>query len=163
MRLRYRLVGWFVAVAALTGGWVLLAGRADRWELAAATFAGVVGVTVGALAHRHSGLEHRPDPALVRAAPALLRDAASDLWWCARVLLGHLRGRPHEGEWIEVDLGVTGQDPDDVARRTAISVVGSFAATTYVADLDTDAGTVLVHRLTPTGREVLPARLTGSA
>jgi hypothetical protein len=159
MRVPFRLVGWTLAVAGLVLAWVLLAGRFDRHELLAALAAGVVAVGVGILAHRHSGLEHRPDPLLWRLGGTLAVAVVVDLWWSWKVLLDHARGRRNQGRWVDVPFAASGRDPDGVARRTAIVVAGSLSATTYVADVDLERGSALVHQLVDTGRPAVPSRL----
>ena len=136
--------GWFLACWVL---WLVMAGTVANSELVAGAAVAVVAATAAVCIR---GPAMRASDIVAEAGPlaAALASVPRDLGRMVRVLARELARRPSTGsfEIVPFDAG-DGQRAE--ARRAMATITRSLAPNEYVVGIDAEAGTMLVHRLTP--------------
>jgi multisubunit Na+/H+ antiporter MnhE subunit len=146
----FLVAGGLVYAGALLGVWIVLAGEPDVSDLIAGSVAAVFSVGVGYFLSERGkmvpGLRAVDVRALAAVPWQVVAESAQVLALAARKAAGRpaapgaLRTVP-----VEVEAGLRGWP---AARREAtLTAVLSAAPNTIVVDIDTDAGTALVHQL----------------
>lgn len=146
----FLIAGALVYAGALLGVWIVLAGEPDVSDLIAGSAAAVFSVGVGFFLSDRGKMVPALRAADVRALAAVpwqvVAESGQVLALAARKAAGRstepgaLRTVP-----VEVESGLRGWP---AARREAtLTAVLSAAPNTVVIDIDTDAGTALVHQL----------------
>jgi multisubunit Na+/H+ antiporter MnhE subunit len=146
----FLVAGGLVYAGALLGVWIVLAGEPDVSDLIAGSVAAVFAVGVGYFLSERGKMVpvlRAADVRVLAAVPwQVVAESGQVLALAARKAAGRptapgaLRTVP-----VEVEAGLRGWP---AARREAtLTAVLSAAPNTVVIDIDTDAGTALVHRL----------------
>jgi multisubunit Na+/H+ antiporter MnhE subunit len=142
-----------LAPAALTwlvllGLWMLLSGSLVVSELIVGAVAATIGAGAFEAVRRQGLVRFHPRARWLRRAWRLPFQVFSDawvVWWAA--LKGLVLRRPVRGRFREVPFRTGGTDGRSSARRTLATMAASLSANTYVVDLDTENGTLLIHEL----------------
>ena len=144
------VAGGLVYAGALLGVWIVLAGQPDGSDLIAGSVAAAFAVGVGYFLSERGTMVPGLRAADVRALAAVpwqvVAESGQVLALAARkaagrpIAPGGLRTVP-----VDIEAGLRGWP---AARREAtLTAILSAAPNTVVIDIDTDAGTALVHRL----------------
>jgi multisubunit Na+/H+ antiporter MnhE subunit len=146
----FLVAGGLVYAGALLGVWIVLAGEPDVSDLIAGSVAAVFSVGVGFflsdLGKMVPGLRAGDVRALAAVPWQVVAESGQVLALAARkaagrpTVTGALRTVP-----VEVEAGLRGWPA--ARREAALTAVLSAAPNTIVIDIDTDAGTALVHQL----------------
>jgi len=146
----FLVAGGLVYAGALLGVWIVLVGEPDVSDLIAGSVAAVFSVGVGYFLSERGkmvpGLRAGDVRALAAVPWQVVAESAQVLALAARKAAGRptapgvLRTVP-----VEVDAGLRGWPA--ARREAALTALLSAAPNTVVIDIDTDAGTALVHQL----------------
>jgi multisubunit Na+/H+ antiporter MnhE subunit len=151
---------FFLRWAAMSGLWLLLAGKADVAEVCAAVAGGLLAALAGGYASRGTGPAGRPRGLTATGAWRVLWLVVRDLGAVFRVVAAQARGRRVPGgELVAVPFAVAGTS-GNAGRRALAEFAGSLPPGTVVIGVDEDAGELLAHALAP-GADPDPLRLGG--
>jgi hypothetical protein len=151
---------FFLRWVAMSGLWLLLAGKADVAEACAAVAGGLLAALAGGYASRGIGPAGRPRGLTATGVWRVLWLVVRDLGLVVRVVVAQASGRRVPGgELVGVPFAVAGT-PSDAGRRALAELAGSLPAGTVVIGVDEDAGELLAHALAP-GSDPDPLRLGG--
>ena len=151
-RARSWLVWWVILLAF----WVIIDYSILRAELLAGAAAAALGAFVAELACYQAGVRFHMRarwllPAL-RLPGEVVRDTLIVFGALARRLL---RGQQPDGAFREVPVRFGDDSPEGVTRRVLLVGGRSLAPNTFVAGIDRDRGTMIVHQLVVNeGREI---------
>ncbi len=140
-------IGWFVALNLL---WLLLISSFVVAEEVLGLFASAVAATAAVAVGRQRLIRFRPRLRWVYALRRLPLRAVRETWLVIGALLRQLAGgRPARGHFLAVPVSLP-DDPDESATKRALLTAGeSFPPNSYVLEIDTERGLMLVHRLIP--------------
>jgi multisubunit Na+/H+ antiporter MnhE subunit len=126
----------------LLGLWLILAGKVSGLELLAGVVVAVVGTVIWAQALPPLG-SRQPVVRLWRVAWRILADA----WAVTRMVARRLAGRPVDSGLRLVHFDPGADSATGAARRAMAVAAVSVSANSYVIDVDTERGTLLLHQL----------------
>jgi multisubunit Na+/H+ antiporter MnhE subunit len=140
-------IGWFVALNLL---WLLLVSSFVVAEQVLGLAASAVAATAAVAVGRQRLIRFRPRLRWLYAYRRLPLRAVSETWLVLGALLRQLAGgRPARGRFFTVPVSLP-EDPDQSATKRALLTAGeSFPPNSYVLEIDTKQGLMLVHRLVP--------------
>lgn len=151
MRAAKELAGWALL---LVGLYLALISSIDQWEAIVAVGVGILAAATGPLVRVAEHASWRPRLAwcrwLVAVPTTAVRDTATlvAVVWRRLVLRQDVRGHFRR---LSAPLG--GNNAQARARRALTAAAISVTPGTYVVDIDTNDGTVLIHELgRPGGR-----------
>jgi len=146
----FLVAGGLVYAGALLGVWIVLAGEPDASDLIAGSAAAVFAVGAGYFLSERGTMVPVLRAADARALAAVPWQVVAESGQVLALAARRLTGRPTAPGALrtvplEVEANLRGWP---AARREAtLTAVLSAAPNTVVIDIDTDAGTALVHRL----------------
>jgi multisubunit Na+/H+ antiporter MnhE subunit len=140
-----------LAWIALWALWLLYQGEWNAIQLWAAGSAATLSLVIALLVRRIALPAARVEPRWLARAARIPWLVVKELWMVTVFLFG--RG---EGEFRRVEFPGGGARPADRGRRAFIAIATGYSPNSYVADVDEDAGAVLVHvlRRVPPGEEL---------
>ena len=146
----FLVAGGLVYAGALLGVWIVLAGEPDVSDLIAGSAAAVFAVGVGYFLSERGkmvpGLRAGDVHALAAAPWQVLVESGQVLALAARKAVGRPTA-PSALRTVTVEVGADTRGWPAARREAALTALLSAAPNTIVIDIDTDAGTALVHRL----------------
>jgi multisubunit Na+/H+ antiporter MnhE subunit len=146
----FLVAGGLVYAGALLGVWIVLAGEPDVSDLIAGSVAAVFSVGVGFFLSERGKMVPGLRPGDVRALATVPWQVVAESGQVLALAARKAAGRPIAPVGlrtvpVEVEAGLRGWTA--ARREAALTAVLSAAPNTVVIDIDTDAGTALVHRL----------------
>lgn len=136
------LRAWALRWVALFGLWLILAGTVSGPELLAGAIAAVAGTVLWAAVLPPLG-PRRPVVRFWRLPARALADA----WVVTRMVMRRLAGRPVDSGLRLVQFDPGEGDMAGAARRAIAVAAVSVTANSYVIDIDTERGALLLHQL----------------
>ena len=145
----FLVAGGLVYAGALLGVWIVLAGEPDVSDLIAGSVAAVLAVGAGYFLSERGKMVPVLLPADVRVLAAVPWQVVAESGQVLALAARKAAGWPTApGALRTVPVAVEGLRGWPAARREAtLTALLSAAPNTIVIDIDTDAGTALVHRL----------------
>lgn len=149
--------GWLFLVAAgliyagaLLGMWIVLAGQPDGQDLVAGSASAVLAVGVGYLLSQRGKMVPSVRVADLRTLAALPWQVVVETGQVFALAARKASGRPAAPgalRTVPVDVGTDVRGWPAARREAVLTALLSAAPNTIVVDIDTEAGTALVHQL----------------
>ena len=144
------VAGGLVYAGALLGMWIVLAGEPDAQDLVAGSVAAVLAVGAGYALSGRGKMVPGLRPADVRTLAAVpwrvVVESGQVFALAARKAAGRATA-PGTLRTVPLDVGPDARGWPAARREAVLTGLLSAAPNTVVVDIDTDAGTALVHRL----------------
>jgi hypothetical protein len=142
---------WGLAWVALWALWLLYQGEWNAIQIWAAASAATLSVVVALLVRRVALPAARVEWRWLARATRIPWLVVKEFWMVTAFLFE--RG---EGEFRRVEFPAGGARPAERGRRAFIALATGYSPNSYVADVDEEAGEVLVHvlRTVPRGEEL---------
>ena len=147
---RFLAAGGLIYAGVLLGVWLMLAGEADVQDLATGSAAAVIAVGAGYLVSQRGKMVPSARLADLRMLAAVPWRVVTETGQIFALVARKAAGRPAEpGEvcTVPVDLGTDTVSWPAARREAVLTALLSASPNTIVLNIDTEAGTALIHRL----------------
>jgi multisubunit Na+/H+ antiporter MnhE subunit len=144
------VAGGLIYAGVLLGMWIVQAGEPDTQDLVGGSVAAVIAVGAGYVVSQRGAMVPSARLADLRTLAAVPWQVVAETWQVFALAARKAAGRPVQpGELctVPVDLGTDAGGWPAARREAVLTALLSAAPNTIVVDIDTDAGTALVHRL----------------
>jgi multisubunit Na+/H+ antiporter MnhE subunit len=146
----FLVAGGLIYAGVLLGMWIVQAGTPDIQDLVGGSIAAVISVGAGYLVSQRGAMVPSVRLADLRTLAAVPWQVVSETWQVFALAARKAAGRPVQVGalcTVPVDLGADAGGWPAARREAVLTALMSAAPNTIVIDIDTDAGTALVHRL----------------
>ncbi len=146
----FLVAGGLIYAGALLGMWIVQAGTPDTQDLVGGSAAAVIAVGAGYLFSQRGAMVPSFRRADLRTLTAVPWQVVTETVQVFALAARKAAGRPVPPGalcTVPVDLGTDAGGWPAARREAVLTALMSAAPNTIVIDIDTDAGTALVHRL----------------
>jgi multisubunit Na+/H+ antiporter MnhE subunit len=159
----FLVIGGLAYAGALLGMWIVLAGQPDTQDLAAGSVAAVLATGAGYLLSQRGKMVPSVRAADLRTLAAVPWQVVAETGQVFALAARKASGRPAAPgalRTVPLDAGPDVRGWPAARREAVLTALLSAAPNTVVVDIDTEAGTALVHQLAgapqPDARPALP-------